>query len=104
LPSTSSTSRSKSTSLTLRPISSARRGPTSTRSRIRAVSRRSSKLLPPQVASSRRRPSSGTTGTGCSGTMGGFILAIGLAARRCRSKERSSGLRAVQSMCQKMAQ
>jgi hypothetical protein len=44
------------------------------------VSRRSSKLLPSQVASSRRRPSSGTTGTGCSGTMGGFTLAMGLAA------------------------
>jgi hypothetical protein len=39
-----------------------------------------SKPLPAQTASSRRRPSSGTTGTGCSGTIGGFIRAIGLAS------------------------
>jgi hypothetical protein len=30
---------------------------------------------------SRRRPSSGTTGTGCSGTIGGRILAIGGSGR-----------------------
>jgi hypothetical protein len=45
-----------------------------------AVSRRPSKCLPAQAASSRRKPSSRTIGTGCSGTMGGFIRAIGLVA------------------------
>jgi hypothetical protein len=42
-----------------------------------AVSRRASKSLPAQAPSSSRRPSSGTTGTGWSGTIGGFIRAIG---------------------------
>ena len=43
-----------------------------------AVSRRASKPLPAQAASSRRKPSVGTIGTGCSGTIGGFIRAIGV--------------------------
>ena len=49
------------------------------RSMIMAVSRRASKALPAQAANSRRSPSSGITGTGWSGTIGGRILAIGLA-------------------------
>jgi hypothetical protein len=57
----------------------ARRAPVSSSSMIMAVSRRASKPLPAQAARSRRRPSSGITGTGWSGTIGGRILAIGLA-------------------------
>jgi hypothetical protein len=58
----------------------ARRAPVSSRKVINAVSRRASKLLPAQAASSRRSASSGTTGTGLSGTIGGFMRAIGLIA------------------------
>jgi hypothetical protein len=47
---------------------------------ISAVSRRASKLLPAQAARSRRSASSGTTGMGLSGTIGGFMRAIGLTA------------------------
>ncbi len=42
-----------------------------------AMSRRASKVLPAKAASRRRRLSSATTGTGCSGTIGGFMRAIG---------------------------
>jgi hypothetical protein len=42
-----------------------------------ALSRRFSKLLPLQVASSFARVSSSRTGTGCSGTEGAVIRAIG---------------------------
>jgi hypothetical protein len=55
------------------------RAPVSSSSMIMAVSRRASKPLPAQAARSRRSPSSGITGTGWSGMIGGRILAIGLA-------------------------
>jgi hypothetical protein len=45
-----------------------------------AVSRRASKPSPAHAASSRRSASSGTTGKGLSGTIGGFMRAIGLTA------------------------
>ncbi len=45
-----------------------------------AWSRRSSKAEPEQSASSFLRSSSSSTGTGCSGTCGGVILAMGLAS------------------------
>jgi hypothetical protein len=60
---TSSTSRSKSTSESLRPANSPLRAPVSSSSVMMAVSRRASKSLPAQAASSRSRPSSGTIGT-----------------------------------------
>jgi hypothetical protein len=50
-----------------------------------------SKDLPAQAASSRRRASSGTTGTGLSGTIGGLMRAIGLTAiSSSSSSQRSS--------------
>ena len=53
----------------MRLISSSRRAPVSSSSMMSAVSRRASKPLPSHALSSRRRPSGGITGTGCSGRM-----------------------------------
>ena len=55
-----------------------RRAPVSSRSMMRTVSRRALEALPSHSLRRRRQPSPGITGTGCSGMMGGFILAIGL--------------------------
>jgi hypothetical protein len=71
-----------------RAISSARRAPVSSSSMMMAVSRRASKPLPAQAASSRRRPSLGTIGMGCSGMIGGFIRAIGLGSSSSSSSQR----------------
>jgi hypothetical protein len=93
LPTTMATSRSRSRSARRRPTSSARRAPVSSRNITMAVSRRPSKCLPAQAASSRRRPSSGTIGTGCSGTIGGRIFAIGLAVISSSSSSQAYRMR-----------
>jgi hypothetical protein len=65
----------------VRLISSSQRAPVSSSSMMSAVSRRASKPLPSHALSSRRSPSGGITGTGCSGMSGGRSLAIGLGVR-----------------------
>jgi len=77
LPSTNSTSRSRSTSARVSPAISSRRAPVSSNSMTSAVSRRASKLAPAQAANSRLSPSAGTIGTGLAGTSGGFTAPSG---------------------------
>jgi hypothetical protein len=63
-------------------------GPASASTMRRAVSRRASKSLPPQTANNARSWGSVSTGTGWSGTAGGFILAIGLGRSSSSSSQR----------------
>ena len=68
------------TSSTFKPISSPRRIPVSLSSRMMGSSRRSSNDLLEQVLSSASMSARSMTGTGCSGTAGGRLFAIGLAS------------------------
>ena len=61
-------------------MTSEARTPVSISSRISAASRLFSNEVPLQVATRRVMSASDSTGTGTSGTAGGFILAIGLSA------------------------